>query len=227
MLKIWQRPTEVVYTLVVCWSAFRPFSSELALHGKSILCLLDKKKQLRAPISWIFIRCFFCCCSVDNTLTWSEPRGLVGVGTQPGLSTLTVDLPILTAEQRERFSQFDVEWRAVGDSTWQSTNISASSSTVTLPRELAVDSYEIRVSAKSSDGTATSDTVGPLQFSISPSGIENTTTNVIYIPMFDGTLFIRKRDPIDQCKYLMISWGGGGGGCRPCGAVIALWEGNL
>ena len=98
-----------------------------------------------------------------DVVRWTgQPQITLGRGTQPGLSTLTLGLPTLTAEQRARFSQFDVEWRAVGESTWQSTSTPASSSTLTLPQELAVGSYEIRVRAKSSDGTATSQYTGVL-----------------------------------------------------------------
>ena len=58
----------------------------------------------------------------------------------------------------------------MGESTWQSTSTPASSSTVTLPQELAVGSYEIRVRAKSSDGTATSQYTGVLTATVQASG---------------------------------------------------------
>ena len=106
-----------------------------------------------------------------DVIRWTgQPQITLGRGTQPGLSTLTLGLPTLTAEQRARFSQFDVEWRAVGESTWQSTSTPASSSTVTLPQELAVGSYEIRVRAKSSDGTTTSQYTGVLTATVQAIG---------------------------------------------------------
>ena len=109
-----------------------------------------------------------------DVIRWTgQPQITLGRGTQPGLSTLTLGLPTLTAEQRARFSQFDVEWRAVGESTWQSTSTPASSSTVTLPQELAVGSYEIRVRGKSSDGTATSQYTGVLTATVQAIGKQN------------------------------------------------------
>ena len=119
-----------------------------------------------------------------NVISWSaQPQITLGRGAEPGLSTLTLGLPTLTAEQRAQFSQFDVEWRAVGDSTWQSTSTPASSSTVTLPQELAVGSYEIRVRAKSSDGSTTSQYTGLLTVTVRSrrkSALDITRNNVCY-----------------------------------------------
>ena len=120
--------------------------------------------------SMIFL-CTFPAINPGDILTWNQPEPTLSQGSKPGFTTLTLRLPTLTDEQRARFSEFDVEWRAVGGA-WQSTVTPASSSTVTLPQELAIGSYEVRVRAKSSDGSATSEYTGSLTVTVQPSGKE-------------------------------------------------------
>ena len=115
--------------------------------------------------------CTFPAINPGDILTWNQPEPTLSQGSKPGFTTLTLRLPTLTDEQRARFSEFDVEWRAVGGA-WQSTVTPASSSTVTLPQELAIGSYEVRVRAKSSDGSATSEYTGSLTVTVQPSGKE-------------------------------------------------------
>ena len=75
-------------------------------------------------------------------------------GTRPGFSTVLVNLPILTSDERAEYDTFEVSWRRLGSEIWESTTTSSRSTNVTLPGELADGSYEVRVRAQGFGGAS-------------------------------------------------------------------------
>ena len=84
---------------------------------------------------------------------WIRGRVVEETTTGLGTSTVKINLPVLTEEQRNNFQTFEVEWRKLGASSWEKTTTSTTSSSVNLPGELSDGSYEVRVRATGTGGT--------------------------------------------------------------------------
>ena len=84
---------------------------------------------------------------------WIRGRVVEETSTGLGTSTVKINLPVLTEEQRNDFQTFEVEWRRLGESSWEKTTTSTTSSSVNLPGELTDGSYEVRVRATGTGGT--------------------------------------------------------------------------
>ena len=93
---------------------------------------------------------------------WIRGRVVEETTTGLGTSTVKINLPVLTEEQRNDFQTFEVEWRRLGSPSWQRTTTSTTSSSVNLPGELSDGSYEVRVRATGTGGTTLYTT--PLRF---------------------------------------------------------------
>ena len=93
---------------------------------------------------------------------WIRGRVVEETTTGLGKSTVKVNLPVLTEEERNDFQTFEVEWRRLGESSWQRTTTSTTSSSVNLPGELSDGSYEVRVRGTGTGGTTLFTT--PLRF---------------------------------------------------------------
>ena len=98
-------------------------------------------------------------CFEDGTLPVFQPewiRGQVVEDTcvRNGFSSVKVNLGQLPAEQSGDYQMYEVEWRRLGASDWQSMQVATTSTSVDLPVELADGSYEVRVRATGTGGTS-------------------------------------------------------------------------
>ena len=99
---------------------------------------------------------------------WIRGRVVEETSTGLGTSTVKINLPVLTEEQRNDFQTFEVEWRRLGESSWEKTTTSTTSSSVDLPGELPDGSYEVRVRATGTGGTTLYTT--PIRFPLRALG---------------------------------------------------------
>ena len=125
-----------------------------------MICLTNARKCSK---SIIIILCFFSSFSFPHSSgtqvsefwpDWIQGRVVVETGTRPGFSTVLVNLPVLTSDERAEYDTFEVAWRRLGSEIWESTTTSSRSTNVTLPGELADGSYEVRVQAQGFGGAS-------------------------------------------------------------------------
>ena len=83
--------------------------------------------------------------------TSSIPVNTIAVA--PGATEVSIRLPPVPTDKQDSAFSYRVEWRRVGDSTWQSTSAASSADAVTLPGRLLDGNYEVRVTLLSRDGS--------------------------------------------------------------------------
>ena len=95
--------------------------------------------------------CFFFLC----TLAYQQPvtpSSLPRV-TVSGRNSVTIGTPSLSGGDVSSFTSWEIQWRSVGGE-WQTATIPTSSSSYTIPGELASGVYDIRVRATSASGNS-------------------------------------------------------------------------
>ena len=97
------------------------------------------------------------CSTSDLTLpvfkpSWIQGRVVEETCSRVGYSTVKINLPVLTADQRNDYQTFEVEWRKLDTSSWRETTASTTASSVNLPGELSDGSYEVGVRATGTGG---------------------------------------------------------------------------
>ena len=106
-----------------------------------------------------------------------------------GYSTVKINLPVLTADQRNDYQTFEVEWRKLDTSIWQETTASTTASSVNLPGELSDGSYEVGVRATGTGGQSLFTTL--LRFPLSCVGKVCKNSKVFpFLISFQDALYV-------------------------------------
>ena len=83
---------------------------------------------------------------------WIQGRVVEETCSRVGLSRVRINLPLLTADERKDYQEFEVEWRELGVENWQKVMALTTALSVNLTGELADGSYEVRVRGTGSLG---------------------------------------------------------------------------
>eukprot|EP00117_Sycon_ciliatum_P044212 scpid107093/ scgid31926/ len=99
-----------------------------------------------------------------DLLMWPSDGGVSIMDVDLGRSHVSITLPELSESQRSDYSDFEVEYRRIGDSSWISAgSVSTSEKTFVLSENLDAGNYEVRV--RGTDGsTVHSEHTPHLQF---------------------------------------------------------------